>query len=26
VEDAIANLRVIDALFRSEQTGRWEVV
>ena len=26
VEDAIANMRVIDALFRSERTGRWEAV
>lgn len=26
VEDAIANMRVIDALFRSEQSGRWESV
>ena len=26
VEDAIANMRVIDALFRSEATGRWETV
>jgi predicted dehydrogenase len=26
VEDAIANMRVIDALFRSEQTGHWETV
>ncbi len=26
VEDAIANMRVIDALFRSEQSGRWEDV
>lgn len=26
VEDAIANMRVIDALFRSERSGRWEVV
>jgi predicted dehydrogenase len=26
VEDAIANMRVIDALFRSEKTGRWEDV
>ena len=24
IEDAIANMRVIDALFRSAQTGRWE--
>ena len=24
VEDAIANMRVIDALFRSERSGRWE--
>ncbi|MGD8477515.1 MAG: Gfo/Idh/MocA family oxidoreductase [Burkholderiales bacterium] len=24
VEDAIANMRVIDALFRSEKSGRWE--
>jgi predicted dehydrogenase len=24
VDDAIANMRVIDALFRSERTGRWE--
>ena len=26
VEDAIANMRVIDALFRSEQSGRWEEI
>ena len=26
VEDAIANMRVIDALFRSEQSGRWESI
>ena len=26
VEDAIANMRVIDALFRSEHSGRWEAV
>ena len=26
VEDAIANLRVIDALFRSETSGAWEAV
>ncbi len=26
VEDAIANMRVIDALFRSERSGRWEPV
>ena len=26
VEDAIANMRVIDALFRSERSGRWEEV
>lgn len=26
VEDAIANMRVIDALFRSEQSGRWEPI
>ena len=26
VEDAIANMRVIDALFRSEKSGRWEDV
>ena len=26
VEDAIANMRVIDALFRSERSGRWENV
>ena len=26
IEDAIANMRVIDALFRSERTGRWEDV
>ena len=26
VEDAIANMRVIDALFRSETTGAWETV
>jgi predicted dehydrogenase len=24
IEDAIANMRVIDALFRSERSGRWE--
>jgi predicted dehydrogenase len=26
VEDAVANMRVIDALFRSERSGRWEEV
>ena len=26
VEDAIANMRAIDALFRSERSGRWEVI
>ncbi len=26
VEDAIRNMRVIDALFRSEQTGKWEPI
>ncbi len=26
IEDAIANMRVIDALFRSEHSGRWETV
>lgn len=26
VEDAIANMRVIDALFRSEHTGKWEAI
>jgi predicted dehydrogenase len=26
VEDAIANMRVIDAVFRSEESGRWEDV
>ena len=26
VEDAVANMRVIDALFRSEKSGRWEDV
>jgi predicted dehydrogenase len=26
VEDAIANMRAIDALFRSERSGRWESV
>jgi predicted dehydrogenase len=26
IEDAILNMRVIDALFRSEQSGRWEDV
>jgi len=26
VEDAIANMRVIDALFRSERTGQWEAI
>ena len=26
IEDAIANMRVIDALFRSEHSGRWEAV
>lgn len=25
LEDAVANMAVIDALFRSERTGRWEV-
>ena len=26
VDDAVANMRVIDALFRSERSGRWEEV
>ncbi|HET9596761.1 MAG TPA: Gfo/Idh/MocA family oxidoreductase [Anaeromyxobacteraceae bacterium] len=26
VEDAVSNMRVLDALFRSERTGRWEDV
>jgi predicted dehydrogenase len=26
VEDAIANMRVIDALFRSEKSGHWEAI
>ncbi len=26
VEDAVSNMRVIDALFRSEKSGRWEEV
>jgi predicted dehydrogenase len=26
VRDAIANMRVIDALFRSERSGRWEAI
>ena len=26
VEDAVANMRVIDALFRSERSGAWEAV
>ena len=26
VEDAIANMRVIDELFRSERSGAWEAV
>ena len=26
VDDAIANMRVIDALFRSEKSGRWESI
>ncbi len=26
VDDAVANMRAIDALFRSEHTGRWETV
>ena len=26
IEDAIANMHAIDALFRSEQSGRWEAV
>jgi len=26
VEDAIANMRVIDALFRSERSGKWETI
>ena len=24
VEDAIQNMRILDALFRSEKTGKWE--
>ena len=26
IEDAIANMRVIDALFRSEKSGNWEAI
>jgi hypothetical protein len=26
LEDAVANMAVIDAVFRSAQTGRWEEV
>ena len=26
VDDAIANMQAIDALFRSERSGRWEAV
>ncbi len=26
VEDAVQNMRIIDALFRSEKSGRWEGV
>jgi predicted dehydrogenase len=26
IDDAIANMRAIDALFRSERSGRWEAV
>jgi predicted dehydrogenase len=26
LDDARANMRVIDALFRSEKTGAWELV
>jgi predicted dehydrogenase len=26
IDDAIANMRVIDALFRSEKSGRWEAI
>ena len=26
IEDAIANMRVIDALFRSERSGQWEAI
>lgn len=26
VDDAVANMRVIDALFRSEKSGRWEEI
>ena len=26
VEDAVQNMRIIDALFRSEKSGRWEEV
>jgi hypothetical protein len=26
VDDAIANMKVIDALFRSEKSGRWESI
>ena len=26
IDDAIANMRVIDALFRSEQSGKWETI
>jgi predicted dehydrogenase len=25
-EDAIANMQVIDAMLRSEQSGRWEMM
>ena len=24
VEDAIQNMKILDALFRSEKTGKWE--
>ena len=26
IEDAVANMRVIDALFRSADSGRWEAI
>jgi len=25
IEDAVANMRVIDAIFRSAKSGRWEI-
>jgi hypothetical protein len=26
IDDAICNMRAVDALFRSERSGRWEAI